>query len=153
MEAKTSSTLSPGNGALQNALNNARDISDQTKLVAAVLDLLYGILPIRKISVAGVLEPPAGREASATFSLQDDVQQAAAITLSVPTTADPVYADYARLARPAAVWIQYEVTRALKYDDELPASAPSSYALLREGIDRQNEANTAEAEGAHREPS
>ena len=87
-----------GSGALQNALKNARDISDQTKVVAALLDLLYGILPIRKISVVGVLEPPAGREACATFSLQDDVQQAAAITLSVPAAADPpTYADYSKL--------------------------------------------------------
>jgi tetratricopeptide (TPR) repeat protein len=140
-----------GNGAVKDAISSARDISDQTKTVAAFLDLLYGLLPIRKITVDGVLEAADGSEACMTLTLQDGAQQQGAVTLTAPTKGKgaPKSSDYARLAKPAAVWVNYEVTRLIRGDRTAPPEGAASYALLREGVDRENDNQDAEAEQAY----
>jgi tetratricopeptide (TPR) repeat protein len=140
------------NGALQSAIKNSRDISDQTKTVAALLDLLYGILPIQKISVDGALDAAGTNEVAATLSLQNGAKQAAAVTLTAPIQGTAAAAgDYSRLARPVAVWIQYEVAQLLRPKKGDPREAATSYALLREGIDRQQENNPNAAERCYEE--
>ena len=139
-----------GDGALSNALDNARDISDQTKTVAALVDFVFGILPIQKITVAGVLDPPTSAGAGATLILQDGSRQKAAVTLTVPAAGQVSDADYLRLAPPSAVWVQYEVARVLNGDRRaFTEETAESYALLREGLDRQAEGDDLEAEKAY----
>jgi tetratricopeptide (TPR) repeat protein len=140
-----------GSGAVQDAINSARDISDQTKTVAAVLDLVYGLLPIRKITVDGALEAADGSEARMTLTLQDGVQQRGAVTLTAPTkdNGNPKSGDYARLAKPAAVWVNYEVARLIRGDRTAPPEGAASYALLREGVDRENDKQYEAAEQAY----
>jgi len=63
--------LVSGNSGLKNALDNARELSEQTKAVAALLDILYGSCrssgsPLRALS------PPAANRTSATLALEHD---------------------------------------------------------------------------------
>jgi hypothetical protein len=84
--------------------------------------------------------------------LQDDVKQEAAVSLTVPSAVDPpTYRDYAKLVPPASVWVQYEVARVLRGDKSVSPQASASYALLREGIDREDEEQTDEALRAYAE--
>ncbi|MDQ4042155.1 MAG: tetratricopeptide repeat protein, partial [Actinomycetota bacterium] len=130
------------NRGLKSALDNASEIGDQAKIVAALLKLLYTLLPIRRLTVAGVVEPALGSRASATLSLERDGTLMAAATLhgsseGSPSTDGPTAADYAALAEPAAVWVQYEVARAIEGGKEVSPDAAESYALVREGLRRQ----------------
>jgi tetratricopeptide (TPR) repeat protein len=126
------------NGSLKSSLEKASDISDQTKIVAAVLNLAYALLPIERISITATMEPPSRGGATATFILEKNARLEAATTLrgAQPATGEPTAADYSRLADPAAVWVQYEVARVLAGQRE-DADAAESYAFLREGLDYQ----------------
>jgi tetratricopeptide (TPR) repeat protein len=78
--------------------------------------------------------------AAATLSLEEDGRMAAAVHLTgPPLAADPSAADYLELVDPAAVWLQYEVARALKdrpkHRPQATAHAAESFALLRKGLD------------------
>jgi thioredoxin-like negative regulator of GroEL len=141
------------NDSLQAAFKAARDISAQSAPVAAILDVVYGILPIRKVVVEGVLDDGDPNSVSATLTLQDGSRQVAAVTLTVPTAekGKTTASDYARLARPAALWIHYEAAHLtnIKKDTRLASNGAASYALLREGIDRQTENDTVEAGRAY----
>jgi tetratricopeptide (TPR) repeat protein len=126
------------NGGLKKSLEKASDISDQTKLVAAVLDVVYALLPIPRYEISATLEPPASTGAAATLLLERNTKHEAATTLRSPEpakgTAAPGAADYVKLADPAAVWIQFEIARSLK-GDKANAAAAESHALVREGLD------------------
>lgn len=125
------------NGGLKSALENASEVSEQTKVVAAVINLVYWALPIKRFSLSGCLEPSneAG-EPGATLLLEKNSKLEGAATLRSPnpTAATLTAADYMRLVDPSAVWLQYEVTRVLRGRDADPEKA-ESYALLREGLD------------------
>jgi tetratricopeptide (TPR) repeat protein len=124
-------------GALSKSLEKARDVSDHTKVVGALVDLLHAALPIPRLTVTGVCDPPARAGAAATLSLENNAKLKAAVRLTgPPLTTDPTGADYLRLAQPSAVWVQYEVARVLG-GRKLPPNAAESYALVREGLDRQ----------------
>jgi tetratricopeptide (TPR) repeat protein len=128
--------LVSGDSGLRNALDKARDLSAQTKVVAALLDVLYALLPIRRLSVTGVLDPPDRNGASLTLALQSGGRLETAASIAGPAlSADPTATDYLRLADPAAVWIQFEVARVLTRGVVSP-NAAESYALVREGLDR-----------------
>jgi hypothetical protein len=137
--------------ALQEAIRAARDISDQSKPVAAILDVVYGLLPIRKISVEGSLDS-GPEEVAVSLTLQDGSRQAAAVTLTAPKgPGEATTSDFARLVQPAALWIHYQAARltSTKREQRLPRGGAKSYALLREGIDRQDEGNLVEAHRAY----
>lgn len=126
------------NGSLKTSLENASDVSDQTKIVAAVLNFAYALLPIQRISISATMEPPDKSGPAATFLLEKNARLEAATTMRgpAPATGDPTAADYSRLADPAAVWVQYEVARVLSSkvaDDD----AAEAYALVRKGLDYQ----------------
>ncbi len=125
-------------GSLKNSLEKASDVSDQTKIVAAVLNLVYALLPIQRISVVATMAPPAGTGAAATLIIEENGRLKAATTVqgAAPAAGDPKAADYDRLADPAAVWVQHEVTRILAKETE-DADAAKAYALVREGLDFQ----------------
>jgi tetratricopeptide (TPR) repeat protein len=129
--------LVSSSSGLKDALGKVREVSDHTKIVAAVLDLLYAALPIRQLAVTGVLDPPDRRGVASTFSLENSGRLEASATLSgPPLTRDPTADDYLRLSQPSAVWVQYEVARVLSGGLVEPDAA-ESYALVREGLDRQ----------------
>lgn len=123
-------------GGLKNSLDNASDISDQAKVVAALLSLVYSLLPIRRFEISGSLEPPASTGVAATVLLERDSKLAAATTLRAPQKASgtPTAPDYMQLADSAAVWIQHEVARSLDNREPDPGAAESQ-ALVREGLD------------------
>jgi tetratricopeptide (TPR) repeat protein len=127
-----------GTSGFEDAIDKAKDISDQSKTVAALLGVLYALLPIRKISIAAVLDTGTTNAVSATLTLQDGNRQAAAATLSASASASPTLVEYSRLARPSALWIHYETAR-LRTTEELGPDAAASFAFLREGLDRQFE--------------
>jgi hypothetical protein len=122
--------------SLRNAIAKAREVNERSKAVAAVFDVIYALLPIQRLTLSGVLDPPAVTAASATLTLDDDARLAAATTLSSVLPAKPSAADYLSLSAPAAVWIQYEVVRILK-PDEVEANAGESNAALRQGLERR----------------
>jgi tetratricopeptide (TPR) repeat protein len=126
---------------LENALGKVRDLSQHTMVVAALVDLLYAMLPIRRLKISGVLDPPAPSGAAATLGLESGARLCAAVKLTGPQLgADPTPSDYLRLADPAAVWTQYAVARALG-GKHVDPDAAESYALVREGLDRHIEGN------------
>jgi hypothetical protein len=98
---------------------------------------LYAALPIRQLAVTGVLDPPAPGGVITTLSLENSGRLEAAASLrGPPLNRDPTAGDYLRLAQPSAVWVQYEVARVLSHGQVAPDAA-ESYALVREGLDRQ----------------
>jgi tetratricopeptide (TPR) repeat protein len=120
---------------LSNSLDNLGDIGGQAKIVAALLGLLIALLPIRRLSITGVIEPHSGPRASATLSMETGQQLSGAVTITGRTLDhDPASGDYLALAGPSAVWVSYNVARALA-DKELPLERAESYALAREGLD------------------
>jgi tetratricopeptide (TPR) repeat protein len=142
--------LVSGSGGLKSALDNASDISDQGKVVAAVLNIVYVLLPIRRFEISGTLEPPASTGAAATLILEEGGGFEAAATLQSPPPASgaPGAADYMQLADPAAVWIQYEVARSLNGEDPKPAEAESQ-ALVRDGLGYYAEEQFKEARACY----
>jgi tetratricopeptide (TPR) repeat protein len=121
---------------LQTALDSASEVSDQTKLVAALIKLLSVFLPIRRFAVSGALEPPATAGPALTLVLEEEGKSESSTHLQGPSLgADPVAKDYMTLAGPAAVWLQYEIACSLTGEDGGPTRAESQ-ALLREGLDR-----------------
>ena len=138
-----------GDSGLQAALQNARDISDQTATVAALLSILYTILPIQKITVTGVLEPQGDGGAAITLGILDGSKQKGAVRLVVPAAKDAPDACL-KLAPACAVWIQYEGASLLRGVEPRPDEAVS-HASVREGLDRQLEDDLAGAETAYAE--
>jgi tetratricopeptide (TPR) repeat protein len=142
--------VSKGGGGLKSSLENASDISDQTKIVAALLQIVYGLLPISRYEISGSLQPPATSGAAVTLLLERNAKPVTAVTLHSPPPmakdaaaadkadkeakdSEPKASDYAQLADPAAVWIQFEVARSLS--GKAPKrGATESHALVREGI-------------------
>ncbi len=132
-----------GSSTLQNALGQVRDVGEHGAFISALLNLLYAMLPIRRLSVTGVLDPPAAGS-GATLSFQVGSKLAAATALKppppaaaeVPPAPDPVgdLAKYFTLVEPGAVWVQYEVARNISGIPPSPNEA-ESYVLLRSGLD------------------
>jgi tetratricopeptide (TPR) repeat protein len=145
--------LVAGDNGLKSAVEKASEATgEHGKAVAAVLNLLYTLLPIRRLTIAGVVEPAVGPRASATLNLQNDGRLAAAASLVGPVSKTPhalEASDYLKLAGPAAVWVQYEVARTIRGSRDLGPDAAESYALVREGLDRQLEGNYPEALGLY----
>lgn len=137
---------------LKGALDKVGEISESTKIVAALVELLYTVLPIRRLSVSGVLNPPSRSGASVTLSMESDAQLAAATTLARPLEngKTPTCGDYMQLVDQAAVWVQFEVTRALT-GREVALDEPESYARVRDGLDRHFERDAVHARAAFEE--
>lgn len=134
--------------SLEAALDSAAEVSDQTKMVAALLKVLSAWLPIRRFAVAGSLEPPAKGGAALSLTLEEEGKSEAATRLQGPSgPAKPEAPDYMVLADPAAVWIQYGIACALE-GEKPDAAKAESQALLREGLDRYHREELAEAREA-----
>jgi tetratricopeptide (TPR) repeat protein len=132
--------LVDADGGLKTALENASESSGQLKIVGALLTLMYTLLPTQRLTVSGVVEPVIGSCASVTLNLDEGGRPIAAATLRGSDPEDggePVTADFVSLAEPAAVWVQYEVARAIRGDIDRGPDAAVSYALVREGIEQQ----------------
>lgn len=132
--------LVAGDDGLKSALEKASESSDQLKIVHAILTLLYTLLPTQRLTVAGVVEPVIGPCVSATLNLDEGGRPVAAATLrgSVPEEErELTAADFVGLAEPAAVWVQYEVARAVRGEIDRGPGAAVSYALVREGLEKQ----------------
>lgn len=125
-----------GTGGLQNSLENASDISDQAKVVAALLGFLYGLLPIPRFAISGSLEPPGADGPAATMLLERNSKLEGAAKLNGSgANGEMTTSDYMQLADGAAVWVQYEIARSLAYDPPT-VNAAESHALVEEGLDR-----------------
>jgi tetratricopeptide (TPR) repeat protein len=139
-------------GNLRNALAKAKDISPDAGVIASALEMLYSILPVWRLSVTAVLDPPSCRGAGATFTLEEDGRLAGSVHLAGPRLAEPATADdYLALVGPAAVWLQYELARALSGKHSGLPDAAESFALVREGFDQQMAGNDQEARKAYEE--
>lgn len=120
---------------LQTALDSAGEVSDQTKLVAALIKIVSAALPIRRFSVSGSLDPPAKTGPSLTLMLSEEGRSESSTRLQGPASEEePTAKSYMALTDPAAVWIQYEIVSSLGGKDWDPAKAESQ-AVLREGLD------------------
>jgi tetratricopeptide (TPR) repeat protein len=128
------------NAGLKSSLDKASESSDQIKIVGAILTLLYTLLPTQRLTVSGVVEPMVGACASATLNLDNGGRPIAAATLlgSVDDSrGELAAADFVKLAEPAAVWVQYEVARAIRGEIDRGPHAAVAYALVREGLEKQ----------------
>jgi tetratricopeptide (TPR) repeat protein len=122
--------------SLQTALESAGEVSEQTKLVTALLKVLSTFLPIRRFAVSGTLEPAAKSGAALNVTLEEEGRWQASTHLQGPASReDPTAADFMTLAEPAAVWVQFGVASALNGEEWSEAKAESQ-ALLREGLDQ-----------------
>ena len=125
---------------LKSALDKASEATEKTKLIAALVNVIYAVLPIPRLTIGGVVEPPADDSPAATLRLEHDGGLAAAATVSGPKSADDDQIDAARylaLADPAAVWVQYAVARELQGGTALGPHAAESYVDVRDGLDQQ----------------
>ncbi len=125
-----------GSGGLKSSLEKASEISDQTQVVGALLDVVYALLPIPRFEISGAAEPPADGAAGATLLLESNKTLEAAITVRdrVRGRRTPAAGDYVDLADLAAVWIQYEIARVLD-SKAVELDAAESWLLVRKGLD------------------
>jgi len=132
--------LVSGDSVFQAALKNARELSDQTKTIAAFASLIYAALPIERLTITGSICTQDDQTASGTFSLERDAQLKAATTVTGPATQaakpNPNGSDFVALADHAAAWAQYVVARVLATRDFTPDQA-ESYALVQLGLDHE----------------
>lgn len=135
-----------GTGGLQNSLDNASDISDQAKVVAALLSLFYALLPIPRFSISGSLEPPGDDGPSATMLLERNskLEGAAKLQGSKAGNGQPTAPDFMQLADGASVWVQYEIARSLAYEPP-SLNAAESGALVEEGLERYRQGKLKKA--------
>ena len=132
---------------LQTALDSAGEVSEQTKLVAALIKIVSLMLPIRRFAVSGTLEPPTN-SAALTLMLAEEGHSEATTRLQSPAADEEIKAkDYMMLANPAAVWVQYGVACTLT-GEEWGETKAQSQALLREGLDRYHRDELEEARDA-----
>jgi tetratricopeptide (TPR) repeat protein len=125
---------------LKTALEKASEATEHTKLVGAVLSLLYALLPLRRLTVMGVVEPQAGPRASATLNLESNGRLVAAAIVLSPVSETPgtlTAADYFKVADPAAVWMQFEVAREIQGGNGQGPDAAESHAAVRAGLESQ----------------
>jgi hypothetical protein len=146
--------LVSASSGLQNALDKVSELSEPTKILAALIGLIYALLPVRRLMVSGVIDPPriespSRSSASATLSIESGAKLVAAVTVRRPLNdAKKVSSgDYMGLVDPAAVWVQFEITRAL-INNKVGLSEPESYARAREGVDRRFEWDAVGARAA-----
>lgn len=141
-----------GSGGLKSALEKASEVSDQTKIVGAVLNIAYSLLPIPRFAVSGAAEPPSKTGAAATLILERDATLEAAITVHERgrTGGKPTPSDYVHLADPAAVWIQYEIARVLD-SKVVELDAAESWLLVRKGLDHYAREEVGQARASFRE--
>jgi tetratricopeptide (TPR) repeat protein len=124
-----------GDDQLKSTIAKLGEVSEHTKIVAAVIDAAITALPIKRLALAGVLEPAQKRVPAATLVLTEGPRLAGTVGLDTPALpADPVSADYLQLCDAAAVWVQYEVARQLR-GGAVDRDAATSYALVRAGLD------------------
>jgi tetratricopeptide (TPR) repeat protein len=132
--------LVSGDSVFQTALKNARELSDQTKTIAAFASLIYAVLPVERLTITGAICTQDDQTASGTFSLERDAQLKAATTVTGPATqaakTSPNGSDFVALADHAAAWAQYVVARVLATRDFTPDQA-ESYALVQIGLDHE----------------
>lgn len=132
-------------GHLRSAINKLGEASDQTALIAAVLNVLFAALPIKRLSVAGVIEPAQGTVPSATLTLNSGSRLAGSVVLEdTSCPAEPKAGDYMRLCDSAAVWVQYQVARELRHGRSDPHEA-ESYAYMQSGLELLKADRTYEA--------
>lgn len=136
---------------VQTALSKLGGLSERTKVIGGLIDLLYTFLPGKKLAISGACEPPDANRAAATLLLEEDSRLVASTELAGPNLAKAANAgDYLALADPAAVWAQYIVAQALS-DGRVDADRAESYALLRKGLDYHLAGKAVEARAAYRE--
>jgi hypothetical protein len=124
-----------GDDQLKSTIAKLGEVSEHTKIVAAVIDAVITALPIKRLSLAGVLEPAQEKVPAATLVLTEGPRLAGTVALDTPALpADPTSADYLRLCDSAAVWVQYEVARQLR-GGAVDRDEADSYALVRAGLD------------------
>jgi tetratricopeptide (TPR) repeat protein len=124
-----------GDDQLKSTIAKLGEVSEHTKIVAAVIDAAITALPIKRLALAGVLEPAQKRVPAATLVLTEGPRLAGTVGLDTPALpADPTSADYLQLCDAAAVWVQYEVARQLR-GGAVDRDAANSYALVRAGLD------------------
>lgn len=139
--------LVSGDSVLKSSLEKIGGASDRSAFVAALVNIAFGQLPIRRLLVGGVLMEAGGAPA-VTAHLERDQRLLAAVTLAgdpppgvrvAPTqeqdgSSDALRADdYLSLVEPLAVWTQYVVTAALSSRDA-DARQAESHAVLRQGV-------------------
>lgn len=146
--------LVSGNSKLGSALASLGEASDQTKLLAAVISVLVELLPIKRLSVSGVLGPSIGKadpsvpQCASTVRMtveRNSALVASSFLRSRLLPDPPNAADYMELGESAGVWVQFEVARLLANTHLRPAAA-KSYAEVREGVEylRADEPDRAE---------
>jgi tetratricopeptide (TPR) repeat protein len=135
-------------GGLKSSLEKATEISDQTKVVGALLHVVYGLLPIPRFGISGAAEPPSSRDVSATLLLEKNAKLEGTIRVQDKKQGkgNPTAGDYVLLADPAAVWIQYEFARVLD-SKAVELDAAKSWLLVRKGLNhyKKKEAKLARA--------
>ena len=121
--------------SLKTAVGKLGDVTEHTQIVAAILGLLYAMLPIKRLSLTGVIEPATDNVPASTFALQSGARLAASTTVrtaAVPSSRAVASGDYMALCSAAAVWAQYEIAREL--GSKLDPEDADSYRLVREGL-------------------
>jgi len=130
--------LVSGDGPFQTALNNARELSDQTKTIAALAGFIYSVLPVERLTVTGAVCTQDEKTAAGTFALERDAQLKAATTITGPATDTSTTsgASFVALSERAAAWVQYVVAQTLAAEPFTPDWA-DSYALVQLGLGYQ----------------
>jgi tetratricopeptide (TPR) repeat protein len=129
--------LASATTGLQEALGKASDISDQAKVVAALLSLVYLALPSIRVTLTGAVAPTHDGVSIALGLEKNGSLQASTTIRAKPKEADAAVPDYVELAKPAAVWTQFGVGRILA-GKQITSDSADSAGLLRQGLDSRS---------------
>lgn len=134
---------------LSNALGKLGDASENGKLLAAMVGALVALLPIRRYTLTGIIEPSSDNVPLATIALQRNGRLLGTVAVGLPPLKEPPpSAAYLRLCDATAVWAQYHMTTDLA--DETPnARMAESYAAVRHAMDLDDDGDQPGALAAY----
>lgn len=136
-----------GYSELSDNLKPLGEISSEAKALVTVATFLASIRRRERFEVIGALEPSGDNGPGVSVELVCEKSHLASTTLWGKDFGAPAgeAVAFQRLAVPAAGWIEHNIAKNLKTDDELLSKDPYSWALFKAGLAWQAKGESSKA--------
>lgn len=131
--------LVSGQGGVASALMGLGDVSAEAKAAVAVINFLTAVLPRRRFTLQGQLQPAGAEGVGISLELSQNGGARALISFwadRLEVNTDRGVRDYQQLAVACAAWVDIWMAKSLN-GDALLTGDPQSWAFFRAGVDAQ----------------
>jgi tetratricopeptide (TPR) repeat protein len=131
--------LVSGQAGIASALSGLSDVSAEAKGAVAVINFLTAVLPRRRFTMQGQLQPAGAEGVGISLELSQNGGACAVISFwadPLDLKADGGVRDYHHLAVACAAWVDIWMAKSLD-GDALLTGDPQSWAFFRVGVDAQ----------------